>query len=326
MSDNNSDEMVVDNVDTSVFKPEPEEVEEQEKVEPEEVSEVDEDEEPEETEEDETEEPTEQDESEEDEDSETEEDEGEDFISIDGETPPSQEEEEDNKPAPKWVKDLRKQNRERAEENRRLKAELEQLRNGEKEEPPVTLPDKPKLSDYDYDEEEFDKAVEQWHDKKVSFETKQRQEREAKEQVQAEQQKQAEAIKNNYDKSKNALRVRDYDVVEEIVSDKLPTDLQNVILLAADNPAAVVYALGKNASKLEELSKVTDPLRFAKELGKLEGKLKVERRKAPPAPEKKVKGSAKSSSVDSTLEALRKEAEKTGNYSKVMAYRRNNKG
>jgi len=319
MQDNNSDEMVVDNVDADVSKQEPEEIEEQGEV-SEEIEETDESEDVK------SEEPD--DETEQPEESDDEEDEGEeDFISIDGESPPDQEEDdEDKKPAPKWVKDLRKQNRERAEENRKLKEELAKLKEGEKEQPPEIMPERPKLSDYDYDEDAFDKAVEEWHEQKMSFESKRKKEQEAKRQAEEEQLKRAESIRTNYDKSKNDLRVRDYDVAEEIVSEKLSTDIQNVILLAADNPAAIVYALGKNSGKLEELAKVTDPLLFAKELGKLEGKLKVERRKAPPAPEKKIKGSAKGSSVDSTLDALRKEAEKTGNYSKVFAYKRNNKG
>ena len=51
--------------------------------------------------------------------------------------------------------------------------------------------------------------------------------------------------------------------------------------------------------------------------------MKVVRGKAPP-PEKRISGGVPgvSGALDDTLERLRAEAEKTGNYSKVMAYKR----
>ena len=50
--------------------------------------------------------------------------------------------------------------------------------------------------------------------------------------------------------------------------------------------------------------------------------MKVTNRKAAPPPEKTVRGNgAVSGTVDSQLERLRAEAEKTGNYTKVNAYK-----
>ena len=84
-----------------------------------------------------------------------------------------------------------------------------------------------------------------------------------------------------------------------------------------------VYALGKNPKKLAELASIKDPVRFAVAVAKLETQLKVSTRKPPPPPPKITSGSAPvSGSVDSTLERLRAEAERTGDYTKVIQYKR----
>jgi hypothetical protein len=84
----------------------------------------------------------------------------------------------------------------------------------------------------------------------------------------------------------------------------------------------VIYALGKNLKKAKELSEITDPVKFAFAVAKLEKDLKVTNRKAAPPPEKIVSGTGRSSgAVDSTLERLRAEAEKTGNMTKVIQYK-----
>jgi hypothetical protein len=84
-----------------------------------------------------------------------------------------------------------------------------------------------------------------------------------------------------------------------------------------------VYALGKNPKKLKELASITDPVKFAFAIAKLETQLKVSNKKPAPPPEKVVGGTAPiRGAVDSTLERLRADAERTGDYSKVFAYRK----
>jgi hypothetical protein len=51
-------------------------------------------------------------------------------------------------------------------------------------------------------------------------------------------------------------------------------------------------------------------------------KLKTSSRKAAAAPEKRVSGAASSAGSNATLEKLRAEAERTGDFTKVMQYRR----
>jgi hypothetical protein len=64
-------------------------------------------------------------------------------------------------------------------------------------------------------------------------------------------------------------------------------------------------------------------VKFAFAVARLEKELKVTNRRAAPAPERIVQGTGRASgTVDSTLERLRAEAEKTGNYTKVLQYKR----
>ena len=85
----------------------------------------------------------------------------------------------------------------------------------------------------------------------------------------------------------------------------------------------VVYALGKNPKKAKEIAAITDPVKFAFAVAKLEKELKVTNRRAAPPPERTVQATGRvSGTVDSTRERLRPEAEKTGDYSKVFRYKR----
>ena len=94
------------------------------------------------------------------------------------------------------------------------------------------------------------------------------------------------------------------------------------MLQGADNPALVIYALGKNPKKAKELAAITDPVKFAFAVAKLESQLKVTNRKAPPPPEKTMRGTGPGSgAVDSTLERLREEAARTGDMTKVIRYK-----
>ena len=91
-------------------------------------------------------------------------------------------------------------------------------------------------------------------------------------------------------------------------------------MAGADNTALIVYALGKNPEKLAELAKITDPVRFAFAAGKLEKDIKVQPRKGntKPQPEQIVRSSASlSGGGNSALDAARKKAETTGDYTEV---------
>jgi hypothetical protein len=233
-------------------------------------------------------------------------------VSIGEEAPPAEEEVR----APEWVRELRKTNREKERRIRELEAKLSATTTEIK--PVVTLGPKPKLEEYDYDADRYEQAIDQWHDRKRVHD------READLALQSEQQQQQawQAKLNDYGKAKAELKVRDYEDAEETVQQLLNVTQQGVLLNGCDNPALVVYALGKNPKKTAELAKISDPVKFAFAVAKLEKELKVTNRRAAPAPERVVSGTGRSSgAVDSTLERLREEAARTGNMTKVIQYR-----
>lgn len=240
--------------------------------------------------------------------------EDEDVIQIGNEEPPASEEE---KAAPKWVKDLRQRQRDLARENAELKAKLGTGQPAAQGKP--ELPAKPKLAEYDYDEEKFEQARDAWDAKKRehdSWEANQRQAHEA-------QQKAAQAVHENYATSKKALKVKDYQDAEDEAVAALDVVQQGILLKGAANPALIVYALGKNPKKLAELASIKDPVKFAVAVGKLETEVKVTKRTSTkPAPETTVRGNSSTPASKATLERLQAEADKTGDRSKVAAYLR----
>lgn len=233
-------------------------------------------------------------------------------VSIGEESPPQEEE----KPAPEWVRDLRKNYRELQREKRELEARLNQ-RTTEAEKP-ITLGKKPTLEQFDYDAEKFEESLEEWYEQKRLVSEQQHK-------VELEQQAQQREWQNRlsaYGEAKQKLKVKDYDEAEYAVQETFSQTMQGIILHGADDPALIVYALGKNPKKAKELAAINDPVKFAIAIGKLETQLKVSNKKSPPPPEKAIRGSGSGSgSVDSTLERLRAEAEKSGNMSKVIAYK-----
>ena len=236
-------------------------------------------------------------------------------ISLGEESPPQEEATE----APRWVKDLRKSHRELQKKNRELEAKL----NTQAAPQPVTLGKKPTLEDCDYDEDKFVETLTAWHERKrVADEAEQVAKRQ-----QAEASKEWQAKLDSYAKKKAALKVRDFDESEAVVEEYLSVSQQAILLNGADMPAELVYALGKNPKEAKKLAEIKDPVKFAFAVAKLEAtSLKVNRRNAPPEPDRPVRSSAPSSgAVDTRLERLREEARRTNDYAKVMEYKRSQK-
>jgi hypothetical protein len=233
-------------------------------------------------------------------------------VSIGEEAPPP----EEPAHAPEWVRELRKTNRELQRQNRELQSKLQTTTITETK--PVTLGPKPKLEDHDYDADQFETALANWFERK-------RQAEEANAKQEAEvmtQQKAWQAKLDGYGKAKAELRVKDFEDAEAVAQELFNVTQQGVMLQGADNPALVVYALGKNPKKAQELAAIKDPVKFAFAVAKLEKDLKVTNRRAAPPPERVVSGTGRiSGAVDSTLERLREEAARTGNMTKVLQYK-----
>ena len=232
-------------------------------------------------------------------------------VSIGEEAPPPDE----HTPAPEWVKELRKTNRELQRQNRELQARVQAA---PPETKPVVIGNKPKLEDHDYDADKYEEALTNWFDRK-----RQADEVNAKQEAEVmNQQKAWQAKLDGYGKAKAELRVKDFEDAEEVAQQVFSITQQGVLLQGADNPALVVYALGKNPAKAKELAEIKDPVKFAFAVAKLEKDLKVTNRRQAPAPERIISGTGRSSgAVDSTLERLREDAARTGNMTKVIAYK-----
>lgn len=227
--------------------------------------------------------------------------------------------EDETAQAPEWVRELRKNHRELVKRNRELEEQLKA--SSAPAQKATVLGPKPTLKDpdIDYDEEKFSAALDAWHERKRKVD-----EEEARTQSEAKAAQDAWTAKlTAYGEAKAKLKVQDFDDAEATVQSTLSPTQQGVILQGAERPELVVYALGKNPQKLKELSAITDPVKYAFAVAKLETQLKVTARKAAPPPEKVIQGTgSKAGAVDSTLERLRAEAEKTGDYTKVTAYKR----
>ena len=220
--------------------------------------------------------------------------------------------------APDWVRDLRKEYRETKKHNRELEKRLAE-KEAAIEQKPTSLGPKPKLDDFDYDTDRFEAATDDWYATKRKVD-------EAHAQVQADADRQRTEWQEkltSYETSKSELGFSDYQESEDVAMETFNETQQSLILDGTDNPALVIYALGKRPEKAKELSSISNPVKFVSAMAKLEAQLKVTKRQAKPAPEKTLKGSsANTGGMDSTLERLEAEARKTNDYTKVFAYER----
>ena len=221
-----------------------------------------------------------------------------------------------------WLKDLRKSWKSYKKENRQLKQELEKIKEAQKPEVSAQAPGpRPKLEDpgIDYDTDIYVQKIDEWHDKNRLYEDEKRRAEEQQKKEQENWQKQL----NLYNEKKQSLPVKDYDDAEMVVEDLLSPTQQGIIVQGAKNPELVVYALGKNPKRAKQLADIKNPVNFAFEIARLEGQLKTSKRKPATEPEKTIQSTGRiSGTVDSTLEKLRRDAEKTGDYTKINAYKR----
>lgn len=233
-------------------------------------------------------------------------------VTIGEESPPQEEVER----APEWVRELRKSNREKDRQIRELQ---DQVKTAKPAAQAVEVGEEPTLEGSDYDEAKFKADWKAWNKRQAD-----QAEQERKKQADAEAgQKAWQAKLDAYGKLKSDLKVRDFEEVEAVAQDTFSVTQQGIIVSGAENPAVVIYALGKNPKKAKELASITDPVKFAFAVAKLETQMKVTPRKTAPLPESTVRGNARvSAGIDSTLDRLRAEADRTGDRTKVAAYMR----
>ena len=229
-----------------------------------------------------------------------------DVVTIGDDPPPP---EEDSS----VIRRLRTIHKEKETENRNLRRQLAE--NAETN--PVGV--KPTLESCDHDDAKYEKDLNTWYGKKSEQDQRHAE-------VTAKQKRDDEAWQKKLDshgEKSTALKVQDYDIAQETAFESLSITQQGLIIQAADNSANVFYALGRSKKHLEELSAIKDPLKFTAAMSKMEVQIKVTKRTPGTKPEGEVKGSGNPTNPGSNeLEKLRAEAEKTGDNSKVVAYRK----
>jgi len=222
--------------------------------------------------------------------------------------------------APKWAKRVRETAEERRKENRELKKRLAELEAKAKPVDEPTLGAKPKLADFDFDEDAHEQALDQWYADKRKHDEVEGQRRKAQEE--------AEAAWNakvaKYQEGKKALRVDDFEDAEEVVTSLFDQTQQGIMLQGAKDATLLAYAIGKDPKRAKELAALKDPIQFAFAVAKLEEQIKVSTRKPATKPEGTISSTARgSASTDNVLDRLREEAARTGDYSKIVLYKRN---
>jgi len=221
-------------------------------------------------------------------------------------------EDKDDVPAPEWVKDLRKQNRKQARE-------IADLKKAKADEKPSQLSAKPTLEGVGYDEDKYAAKLGDWYnEKRAHDDAATAKENEAEQQQQAWQSRLGE-----YNEAKTSFDSDTIEDAEAIARETLSETQQGVLIEALGKSAApLLVGLAANEKRLKALASIKNPIRFAAEAARLESIMKTTTRRPKTSPEKRIVGSGDSSKGGKTLEKLEAEAERTGNRTKVQAFKR----
>jgi hypothetical protein len=214
--------------------------------------------------------------------------------------------------APEWAKQLRVRNRELVDENNRLK--------GVAVKQEAELPPKPKPSDFDYDDEAYESAFDAWKEKETRQRVEQAKAEEARNKADEAWQGEIRAFESQ---KQTFAKVKGWEDAEATFVGSFSDVQQAILINAAPDKALLVYALGSNQEARERLSKLTDLSKFAFEAGLFAGSVKMERRKPSTSPESAVTPSAPlSAGVNKRLAELEAKAEKTGDRTELIRYRK----
>jgi hypothetical protein len=219
------------------------------------------------------------------------------------------------------------------DENTELKARIEALESG-RVQPSESdqLPPRPKREDFDYDDDKYDAAVDEWNDKKLDAKLS-RHTQTASQKAQAEKAHNdlKQSIDGHYDRASklvesgkisedsylNADRVvrQTMDRIAQGQGDAITDSLISTLSNMGDGSEKVMYQLGVNPTKLARLESLmrsdSSGLSAAAYLGTLQSSITTtnKRRSSAPKPASKVDGEGGSGGPEG---ALRKEYEKAG--------------
>jgi hypothetical protein len=139
--------------------------------------------------------------------------------------------------------------------------------------------------------------------------------------------KRGSRILTAFEQKKGRLEFEDRDEAISSVQSSLDLVQQAVIVKAAADPALFLYALSKSEAKRDELAKIHDPIKMAAAVARMEGAVKVTKGRKAPDPDRPARGSASMpGGTDKQLEKLEKEADRTGDRTKLIAYKKKLEG
>lgn len=196
--------------------------------------------------------------------------------------------------------------------------ELERAAKAKLEADPIELGPKPDIADFDFDVSKYDAARDAYNDRKSAIARREQTEKEAQDAIR----KEFDDKFTSYKAASVSLGYDDFDESQAVVTDILSVQQQSVLIDVATDSAKLVYALGKYPDKAEELAKITNPVRLAAAIARMENKMTVSGKRSKPAPEKRMKpGGPVPVSGEKKLEQLRKAAEISRDYTEVRAYK-----
>jgi hypothetical protein len=213
------------------------------------------------------------------------------------------------------VNELRKKNREDQKRIRELEAKLQQT---QPQQAVPRLGPKPTLEGMDYDSAKYEAALEQWYGQKRQVDEFQTKVKAGRAATDAGMAIQAGGIRHRQTVTEGP-RLRRRGSYCAGGAEHRPAGRAAA---RRGQPAMVVYALGKNPKKAKELASITDPVKFAFAVAKLEAPVESRTPQNPAPPRRRnPQHRTISGTVDSNLDRLRSEAERTGDYSKVYRYK-----
>lgn len=227
---------------------------------------------------------------------------------------------DDDKPDSGVLKEVRKAYERSQKKNLKLQQRLEELEKAQTVS--MKLPDPgpmPTIEDCDMDTVKHKERMNEWYQAKLRFDTEQASQKEKQEKIQQHYQAKIQA----YDTKKRELKVPDYEIAEATVLEALNVTQRGILIQASENPALLMYALGKNPNKLQEMAALRDnPVKFAFEAGKLEKDLRITKRKPKTEPEKTLDSSGNAIGSQINLDRMRDDVAKTHNINKNLEIRR----
>jgi hypothetical protein len=242
-------------------------------------------------------------------------------IVIEGDAPEEEDvtDEELGEKGARAVKRLRELAKENAKKARDAERQLAEIKASTVKEVPALK--KPTIADCGYDEDKFADEMRKF----VAAEAEVKANEDRQREKEAAEREDYDKRHENYKSAKSSLKVQDYDEAEERVREALSPAQQSMIIRNLDDPAKVIYALGRSKKALAELAGIKDHDRFAFRLAKLEGEVKVTTRTPPPAETKLRPGSGSPGAVVSLSQQLakaQKQAEDSGDYTEVLSLKR----